>query len=495
MERKGNFQHSEILKSQTFRLFINGEWTDGSSGKTRPVINPATEEVIVEVPDASPEDVKRAIDAAARAFRQWSRMTAYERAAILKKAADLIRERQEEIARLMTLEVGKPIKESRVEVQICAGYFEWYAEEAKRNYGDLVPQWIPGKRHWLIRQPVGVVATITPWNFPANLLARKVAPALAAGCTVISKPDHRTPLVAMAIFKCLQDAGLPPGVANLVSGDPAEISAIFFADERVRKISFTGSTRVGKLLMQQAAEQIKRLSLELGGHAPVIVFPDVDVDKAAKWTVQAKFRNNGQTCISPNRIYVHERIWDEFVARVVDYTKQLRLGNGLDETTDVGPLIDRNGLEKVERHVQDAVAKGAKVLCGGKRPEGEQFKRGFWYEPTVLVNITRDMLVSCEETFGPVMPLMPFKDKDEVIEWANDTPYGLAAYVLTYDFRTLIDVVERLETGMVGVWDFAPATFQCPFGGVKQSGFGLEGGWEGLKEYLVTKHVSIVLDY
>ncbi|MCS7192670.1 MAG: aldehyde dehydrogenase family protein, partial [Armatimonadetes bacterium] len=327
-------------RAEYFRMFIDGEWVESSNGKTRSVINPANEEVIFEVPDGTPEDAKRAVDAAARAFQNWSRLTPYERAIPLKKAADLIRERLEEIAKLMTLEVGKPIKESRIEVQICAGYFEWYAEEAKRNYGELVPQWIPQKRHWVIRQPVGVVATITPWNFPANLLARKVAPALAAGCTVVSKPDHRTPLVAMAIFKCLQDSGLPKGVANLVTGEPSEISAVFFADEKVRKISFTGSTRVGRLLMRQAADQIKRLSLELGGHAPVLVFPDVDIDKAAKWTVQAKFRNNGQTCISPNRIYVHEQIWNEFVERVVDYTKRLKLGNGLDESTDVGPLID-----------------------------------------------------------------------------------------------------------------------------------------------------------
>jgi len=477
-----------------FRMLIDGEWTDGVGTKVRPIVNPATEEIIAEVPDGTPDDARRAIDAASRTFREWSRLTAYERARYLKRAADLIRERTEEIAHLMTLEVGKPIKESRVEVRMAADYFEWYAEEAKRNYGDIAPQFIPQKRHWVIRQPVGVVATITPWNFPANLLARKVAPALAAGCTVVSKPDHRTPLTAMAIFKCLHDAELPAGVANLVTGDPAEIAAVFFADQRIRKISFTGSTRVGRLLMQQAAEQIKRLSLELGGHAPVLIFPDVDVDKAAQWTVRAKFRNNGQTCISPNRVYVHEQIWDAFVERVVHYTRQLRLGNGLDESTDVGPLIDANGLAKVERHVQDAIAKGEKVLCGGKRPEGDAFRKGFWFEPTVLVNVAPEMLVSCEETFGPVLPLIPFRDRDEVIERANDSPFGLAAYLLTNDLRTVIEVSERLETGMVGVWDFAPATPQCPFGGVKQSGFGSEGGWEGLKEYLVTKHISIILE-
>lgn len=475
------------------RMFIDGEWTNGVSGKMRQIINPANEEVVAEVPEGTAEDAKRAIDAAARAFQEWSRLTPYDRAPILKKTADLIRERLEEIARLMTLEVGKPIKESRLEVQMSAGYFEWYAEEAKRAYGDIVPQWLPNKRHFVIRQPVGVVATITPWNFPANLLARKVAPALAAGCTVVSRPPRQTPLVAMAIFKCLQDAGLPPGVANLVTGSPSEISAVFFADERVRKISFTGSTEVGRELIRLAADQVKRLSMELGGHAPVLVFPDVDVDKAAQWTVRAKFRNNGQTCISPNRIYVHEQIWDDFVERVTYHTKQLKLGNGLDEATDVGPMFNREGLEKVERHVQDAVAKGAKVLCGGKRPEGEQFRKGFWYEPTVLVNVTKDMVVSCEETFGPVMPLFPFRDRDEVIREANDTIYGLAAYLLTNDYRTVIEVSERLEAGMVGVWDFTPATPQSPFGGWKQSGFGAEGGWEGLKEYLATKHISIAL--
>ncbi len=476
-----------------FRMLIDGEWKDSANGKVRQIINPANEEVVAEVPDGTPEDAQRAIDAAARAFCHWSRLTPYERAPILKKTADLIRERLEEIARFMTLEVGKPIKESRLEVQMAAGYFEWYAEEAKRSYGDVVPQWLPNKRHWVIRQPVGVVATITPWNFPANLLVRKVAPALAAGCTVVSRPPRQTPLVAMAIFKCLQDAGLPPGVANLVTGSPSEISAAFFADGRVRKISFTGSTEVGRTLMRQAADQVKRLSMELGGHAPVLVFPDVDVDKAAQWTVRAKFRNNGQTCISPNRIYVHGQIWDAFVERVAYHTKQLKLGNGLDEATDVGPVFNREGLEKVERHVQDAISKGAKVLCGGKRPEGEQFRKGYWYEPTVLVNVSKDMVVSCEETFGPVMPLFPFRDKDEVIEEANETIYGLAAYLLSDDLKTVVEVTEKLEAGMVGVWDFSPAAFQCPFGGIKQSGFGAEGGWEGLREYMYDKHISINL--
>lgn len=476
-----------------FRMLIDGEWTDGVSDKKRSIINPANEEVVAEVPDGIAEDVRRAVEAAAKAFLKWSRLTPYDRAPILKEASALIRERVDEIASLMTLEMGKPIREAKLEVLLSAGYFEWYAEEAKRNYGDIVPQWMANKRHFVIRQPVGVVATITPWNFPAVLLLRKVAPALAAGCTVVSKPDHRTPLTAMAIFKCLQDAGLPKGVANLVTGDPAEVASVFFADERVRKISFTGSIRVGRLLMQQASDQIKRLSLELGGHAPVLVFPDVDVDKAAEWTVKAKSRNNGQVCISPNRIYVHEKIWDAFIERIVYHTKQLKMGNGLDPETDVGPMFSREGLEKVERHVQDAIAKGAKVLCGGKRPEGKQFSKGYWYEPTVLVNVTREMMVSCEETFGPVMPLFPFSNSEQVIEDANNSVYGLAGYILSNDLKTVIEVSERLEVGMVGVWDYTPATFQCPFGGVKQSGFGVEGGWEGLREYLIVKHVSINL--
>ncbi|MCS7224971.1 MAG: NAD-dependent succinate-semialdehyde dehydrogenase [Armatimonadetes bacterium] len=481
------------VPKDAFQMFVGGKWTNGSAKEHRPIINPATEETIVEVPEGTREDAQAAIDAAVRAFSEWSRLTPYDRAPLLKKAADLIRDRKSDIARLMTLEVGKPIKESEVEVEICAGYFEWYAEEAKRNYGDIVPPWIKSKRHWLIRQPVGVVATITPWNFPANLLARKVAPALAAGCTVVSKPDHRTPLTAMAIFHCLDDAGLPPGVANLITGDPNVVCQPFFTDPRVRKVTFTGSTRVGRLLMQQAADQIKRLSLELGGHAPVLVFPDVDVAAAALWTVRAKFRNNGQTCISPNRIYVHQNIWDAFVDQVVEFTKQLKLGNGLNPETDVGPLFSREGREKVERHTQDALSKGATLLLGGRRPDGKEFEKGFWYLPTVLTDVTKDMVITCEETFGPVMPLFPFEDTDQVIAEANDSPAGLASYVLTNDLKTVIEVSERLETGMVGVWDFAPATFQCPFGGVKESGFGLEGGWEGLKEFLVTKHISINL--
>ncbi|HID06198.1 MAG TPA: NAD-dependent succinate-semialdehyde dehydrogenase [Armatimonadetes bacterium] len=475
-------------------MLIDGKWVESSSGMRVGIINPATEEVIIEVPYGSREDARHAIDAAYKAFQTWSQTTPYERHDILIRVAQLIHERLDDIARVLTMEVGKPLSESQGELKATAGIFEWFAEEGKRIYGEVIPPSVPTKRHIVIRQPVGVCVAIVPWNFPVALMARKVAPALAAGCTAIVRPATQAPLAIMELMKCLVDAGIPAGVVQLITGPADELTDELLCDMRVRKIGFTGSTEVGRQLMAKAAAQIKRISLELGGQAPVLVFPDVDVDKAAQLTVRAKFRNMGQVCISPNRIYVHEDIADAFIEKCVQYASALRIGNGLEPDTDVGPLFDRATLEKVERHLQDALAKGAKILCGGKRPSGEQFERGFWFEPTVLRDVKHDMLLTCEETFGPLLPIVTFNDTDAVIEQANSTPYGLASFLLTNDMRTAIYVAERLETGIVGIWDFTPAAAQCPFGGVKQSGLGRECGWEGIHEYLETKYISINLE-
>lgn len=474
-----------------YRMYIDGEWCDAASGRTLGVINPATEEIIREVPYGGREDARRAVAAAARAFPEWAAKTAYDRAAVLSKTAALMRERLEEIARALSMEEGKTLPESRAEITNAAANFDWMAEEGKRAYGQIIPQSLPNKRHWTLKHPVGVCATIAPWNFPVLLQARKIAPALAAGCTVVARPASQTPLSTMEFFRCLADAGAPPGVVNLVTGPPDEITPVFMEERAVRKISFTGSTEVGKELMRQAAAQMKRLSLELGGHAPVIVFPDVDVEQAAKVTAIGKFRNMGQVCISPNRIYVHEAIRRDFTEAAVEISRSLKIGNPLDPETQVGPLFEERNLRKTMEFIQDAVAKGAKVLTGGRRPEGEAYRRGYYFEPTVLTDISPEMRITCEETFGPIMPLMRFDSVEEALKAANDTTYGLAAYVLTHDLRTAIRMAEGLEYGIIGINDTVPATPQCPFGGMKESGIGREGAHEGLEAYLETKYVSI----
>jgi succinate-semialdehyde dehydrogenase/glutarate-semialdehyde dehydrogenase len=477
----------------TYKMLIDGEWTDAKSGKTLGVINPANEEVIAEVPYGSREDTARAVAAAARAFPEWSAKTAYDRAAILRKTADLMRERLESMARTLTKEEGKVLLESRGELNGSIAQFEWFAEEAKRAYGQIIPQTLPNKRHWTLKHPVGVVASIAPWNFPILLQARKIAPALAAGCTVVARPASQTPLATMELFQCLQDAGCPPGVVNLVTGAPQELTDEFMENRAVRKISFTGSTEVGKELMRRAADQIKRISLELGGHAPVIVFPDVDVEAAAKVTTIGKFRNMGQVCISPTRIYVHDDIRKEFTEAAVEFSRGLRVGDGLDPNVDVGPLFEERNVKQTMAFVQDAVGHGAKVLTGGRKPEGDAYRRGFYFEPTVLTDISRDMRLTCEETFGPIMPLMRFDNVEEALKAANDTNYGLASYVLTNDLKTAIRMAEGLEYGIIGINDTVPATAQAPFGGMKESGIGRESGHEGMEAYLETKYISIGL--
>lgn len=473
------------------QLYIDGQWVEAASGKKLAVENPATEETIAEVSSGGKVDCNRAVTAAAEAMKSWMKFTPYDRARVLKKTAELMRERADALAKTMTLEQGKPVPEAKAEVLHSADTFEWFAEEGKRAYGQVIPQSNATKRHLTIKHPVGVVGAIGPWNFPITLQARKIAPALAAGCTIVCKPASQTPLSLIGVFECLIDAGLPKGVANLVIGSAAEISDEFMANPHVRKISFTGSTAVGKQLMKQAADQVKRLSLELGGHAPFIVFPDADPELVAKAAVVGKFRNNGQVCISPSRFYVHKDIEKKFTEAAVAEAKSLKLGNGLDEGVIVGPMFERKALEGTQALIDDAKGKGAKVLTGGKR--SDKFAKGYFFEPTVLHGLPAEAKILTEEPFAPVMPVLDFSKLDDVIAAANNTKYGLAAYVFTNDLTVAWRMAEGLEAGIIGLNDPVPATPQCPFGGMKESGMGRELAHEGLEAYLETKYVSIAL--
>lgn len=473
------------------QLYINGQWCDAAGGKRLAVINPATEEAFAEVAMGTREDCKRAIAAAHAAIPAWMKLTAHERAKYLKRVAELIRERADRFARDMTMEQGKPVAEAKMEVLQTADTFEWFAEEAKRVYGRTIPNSAPGKRHFTMRHPVGVCATVGPWNFPMSLQSRKIAPALAAGCTVVTKPASQTPLSTLNIFECLVEAGLPAGVANLVIGPASEIGDEFMANPLVKKVSFTGSTAVGKHLMRQAADTVKRLSLELGGHAPFIVFPDADPEVVAKAAVLGKFRNNGQVCISPSRFFVHQDIEKRFTEVAVEEAKKLKLGNGLDAATQVGPMFERKAMDNTLGLIADATGKGAACLTGGKRSAA--FEKGYFFEPTILKGLSADAKVLSDEPFAPVMPILDFSKIDDVIAQANNTVYGLAAYVFTNDLSVAFKMAEGLEAGMVGVNDPVPVAPQCPFGGMKESGLGRELGTEGLDAYFETKHVSIKL--
>jgi succinate-semialdehyde dehydrogenase/glutarate-semialdehyde dehydrogenase len=473
------------------RMYIDGQWRGADCGRTLAVINPADESVLGEVAYGTPAEARRAVEAAARAFPAWRATSVNDRAKILKKTADLMRERAETIARTLTLEQGKPLPEARAEVLHAADTFEWFAEEGKRAYGRVIPPWNVAKRHYAIKHPVGVVATITPWNFPAALPSRKIAPALAVGCTVVSRPAEQTPMTLMRLFECLADAGLPPGVANLVLGPARELADVFFAAPEVRKISFTGSTEVGKELIRRSADGVKRLSLELGGHAPLIVFPDADVNQVAQAAVIGKFRNNGQVCIAPSRFYIHEKISRDFTEAAVELTRKLKLGNGLEEGVQVGPMFEAKALEKTTALIDDARGRGAKILTGGGR--STRFDKGYWFEPTVIREVDGQMRIMNEEPFAPVMPLLDFAKLDDVIAAANHTPYGLAAYVFTNDLTVATRMAEGLEAGIIGINDPVPATPQCPFGGMKESGLGRELGIEGLDAYLESKYVSVGL--
>lgn len=473
-----------------YQMLINGTWTDADDGATWSVINPATERKIADVPYGGASETRRAIDAAAATLPGWRGMTAYERGGILRDIADAIRAQADQLAPIMTAECGKPLSEAAGEWGACADLFDWFAEEGKRAYGRAIPARKADKRLLSLPQPVGLVATITAWNFPAYLLARKWAGALAAGCTIVGRPSELTPMSAMALVNMMVAAGLPAGVVNLVNGDPQVMGEAIMADPRVRKVSFTGSQRVGQILMRQAAAGIKKLSLELGGSAPVLVFADSDIAWAAQQGVMAKFRNNGQVCISPTRFYVEAPALEEFLDCARIETEKLVLGDGMQAGVTNGPMVSRGGRDKVERFVQDALEKQAALVTGGARPP---LPSGYFYQPTVLTDVTAAMQLGCDEVFGPVMAVNTFSTVEEALQMANDTPFGLAAYVMTKDLSTATRVYEGLEFGIVGVNDMVPATAEAPFGGLKASGFGREAGQEGLQEYLDQKFVSIGL--
>ncbi|MFI8685034.1 NAD-dependent succinate-semialdehyde dehydrogenase [Rossellomorea sp. NPDC077527] len=471
---------------QHYNLIINGEQT-GTDLDKKEVINPATSEVVATIPNGGKKEATQAADAAFTAFKDWSQYSAYERSELLRKWYDLINENKEDLARTMTIEQGKPLKEALGEIQYANGFISWYAEEGKRVYGEQIPATQRNKRLFVHKQPVGVVAVITPWNFPAAMITRKVAPALATGCTVVIKPANQTPLTALKMAALAEEAGIPKGVINVVTGDSKSIGEAWMEDTRVRKLTFTGSTEVGKVLMKGSADTVKKISLELGGHAPVIVMADSDLEKAVDGVIASKFRNAGQTCVCSNRIYVHESIADSFSEKLVEKVKELKVGNGLDEGVDIGPLIDEGAIEKVRKHVEDAVNKGATVAYGGNGIEG------LYFEPTVLTNVNDDMICMRDETFGPVAPVTTFKTEEEAIERANNSIYGLAAYVFTENITKGIRISEQLEYGIVGLNDGMPSTPQAPFGGFKQSGLGREGGHQGIEEFLEVKYISLGL--
>ncbi|WP_416052091.1 NAD-dependent succinate-semialdehyde dehydrogenase [Cupriavidus basilensis] len=479
--------HPALLSTSNL---IGQAWSAAHTGHRLDVTNPATNTVFACVPDSDARDAIQATDAAAAAFPAWSRRTARDRAQIIKRWHALILEHQEDLAQIISAEQGKPIKEARGEVLYGASYVEWFAEEATRISGEIVAESVPGRKMLVLKEPVGVVAAITPWNFPLAMIARKIAPALAAGCTVVAKPAEDTPLTALALVYLAQQAGLPAGVLNIVTASRANTPAVvdaWLADSRVRKITFTGSTPVGKHLARESAGTLKKLSLELGGNAPFIVFDDADIDAAVDGLMASKFRNGGQTCVCPNRVYVQAGVHDYFVARLSLRVAALQVGPATDDASQIGPMINARAVEKIARHVEDAVAKGAVVMTGGERvrlADGPHY-----YAPTVLTNATPQMALSCEETFGPVAAVFRFTDEAEVIRDANDTPFGLAAYFYSNDVRRIWRVAQALETGIVGVNEGAIASEAAPFGGVKESGYGREGSRHGLDDYMHTKYI------
>ncbi len=472
------------------RAYVGGAWVDADGGETFPVHDPASGRVLAGVPRMGAAETARAIDAAHAAFPAWRRLLAKDRARILRRFADLMLDHQDDLATILTLEQGKPLGEARAEIAYAASFLEWFGEEAKRVYGDTIPQHLPDRRILVLKEPVGVTGGITPWNFPAAMITRKAAPALAAGCTMVVKPAEQTPLSALALAELAERAGVPAGVLNVVTGDAEDAPAIggeLTGNPLVRKLGFTGSTAVGKLLMEQCARTVKKVSLELGGNAPFVVFDDADLDLAVEAMKTCKFRNSGQTCISANRVLVHERVFDEYASRLARLAAGLRVAPGLEEGAEVGPLIDRQGLEKVERHVADALERGAEVLAGGARHD----RGGTFFSPTVLAGVTVDARMSCEETFGPVAGLIPFRDEEEAVRIANDTPYGLCAYFFTRDLGRAWRVGEALEAGIVALNTGFISTEVAPFGGVKESGIGREGSKYGIEEWLELKYLTM----
>jgi succinate-semialdehyde dehydrogenase / glutarate-semialdehyde dehydrogenase len=481
-----------VVAGHDERLLIGGEWVEAGDGARFDVTDPATGEVVGSVPDAGEADVQAAIDAASAAFEPWRSLAAIERARILRRSADLIRERKAEIAAVMTAEQGKPLAEASGEVEYAASFFEWFSGEAERVYGTVVPAQNARNRVLVLRQPVGVTAAITPWNFPAAMMTRKLGPAMAAGCTSIVKPASATPLTAALVLRAIEDAGAPPGVVNLItSRSSGMVAETLFGDRRVRKVSFTGSTEVGKELIRMSAGQVKRLSLELGGHAPYIIFDDAPLEEAVDGLIASKFRNAGQTCVCANRAFVQRGVYDDVVSLLAEKVTRMVVGPGDRPGVEIGPLIDERALDKVAEHVQDAVGHGARLLAGGARVTDEALARGAFYAPTVLADVTGEMLISHEETFGPVAAVAPFDTEDEAIALANDTLFGLAAYFHTRDYARLLRVAERLEYGIVGANSGLISAANVPFGGVKESGYGREGGEVGIDEYLDVKYVLV----
>ncbi|MCI0913561.1 NADP-dependent succinate-semialdehyde dehydrogenase [Pseudomonas putida] len=477
----------QLKDAQLFRqqAFINGEWLDADSGQTINVTNPATGEVIGTVPKMGSAETRRAIEAADKALPAWRALTAKERSNKLRRWFELMIENQDDLARLMTTEQGKPLAEAKGEIAYAASFIEWFAEEAKRVYGDTIPGHQPDKRLIVIKQPIGVTAAITPWNFPAAMITRKAGPALAAGCTMVLKPASQTPYSALALVELATRAGIPAGVLSVVTGSAGEVGGELTGNSLVRKLSFTGSTEIGRQLMEECAKDIKKVSLELGGNAPFIVFDDADLDKAVEGAIISKYRNNGQTCVCANRIYVQDGVYDAFAEKLKAAVAKLKIGNGLDDGTTTGPLIDGKAVAKVQEHIEDAVSKGAKVLSGGKLIEGN------FFEPTILVDVPKTAAVAKEETFGPLAPLFRFKDEAEVIAMSNDTEFGLASYFYARDMSRVFRVAEALEYGMVGINTGLISNEVAPFGGIKASGLGREGSKYGIEDYLEIKYLCI----
>lgn len=476
---------------ENIELYINGDWCNASDGATKPVTCPASEDVIGSIAVAADDDINRALSAAKDGFDVWRKTGTWDRAAKIRKVADLIRERQSEIARLMSLETGKPLAESMGETGAAADQFEWYSEETKRIYGQIIEARTSDSRMAVIYQPVGVVAAFSAWNFPALLPARKIAAALGAGCAIIIKPAGETPASCAALIQACHDAGIPPGVVNMLTGNSGQIAEKLIRSPIVRKVSVTGSVPVGKQILSLAAEGVKKVSMELGGHGPVLVFDDFDAEKAAEICAPTKFRNCGQVCISPTRFYVHENSYEKFASRFAEIANSLKIGRGLDDGVQIGPMANKRGLETIQKMTQDALDRGAELLAGGKRPAG--FNKGYFVEPTVLGRVPDDALVMTEEPFGPIAPITTFTDYDEVIARANSLPFGLAGYVFSNNLTTATRAYEDLELGMVGVNEMLLATAEAPFGGVKESGMGREGGSLGMHDYLDPKYVKMKL--
>ncbi|WP_372820979.1 NAD-dependent succinate-semialdehyde dehydrogenase [Pseudomonas parafulva] len=480
-------QRKELMATKNF---IGGVWQDAVVGETLSVNNPATGERVALVPNGDAKDAKAAVDAAAQAFEAWRATPAKQRAVVLKRWNDLIMACADDLGKIISSEQGKPLSEAVGEIAYAASYVEWFAEEATRANGDIIPQAVRGRKMSAYREPVGIVAAITPWNFPAAMIARKIAPALAAGCTVVCKPAAETPLTALALVKLAEEAGVPAGVLNIViTASSKEVADVWLDDSRVRKITFTGSTPVGKHLAHESSRTLKKLALELGGNAPFIVFDDADIDAAVEGLMVAKFRNGGQTCVCPNRVYVQSKVYGTFLEKLTARVSALVVGPASNPASQIGPMINAKAINKIEEHVNDAVARGARVLTGGQRLFTEQRAESTYYAPTVLADVDRAARCFHEETFGPVAPITSFETEAEVIEMANDSPFGLASYFYTNDMRRVYRITDALECGIVGVNEGALAAEAAPFGGVKDSGYGREGSVHGLEEYMHIKYV------